>query len=818
MDSELTSIASVKALNQGVATTDSPTFAGVTANGTVEFDGLSGTGAVTVTDILDQDDMSGNSATALATQQSIKAYVDSQVGTVDTLAEVLANGNATGGTDIAFGDNDKALFGAGSDLQIYHSGSHSFITDAGTGDLYIGASNNIALMNAAFSENKLLATTDGALKLYYDGSEKLATTSTGIDVTGTVTVSDGSTSAPSITNAGDSNSGIYFPADDNIGLVVGGSRKLLANSSGVSINNGVLDADGGITVDNITIDGQEIDVSSGDLTLDVAGDIILDTGGDDIKFKVGGTDFGSIAYSNSNLLLTSAVSNGDILLKGNDGGSTITALTLDMSNGGRADFNNDIGLNDGRVLRLGNGDDTSIYNDGSHFNIVNTTSNQDMLFKGNDDGVNITALTLDMSNAGAATFNSTVTSTGLTVSSTGATTATIEAGGGGDAVLDIKAAEASGGESIIRFSDSVSGVGFITYAQNDGGSDYMRFGTASAERMRIDASGTLNLGTTENVFGGADRYGYNFYANGQFNQSIDGTGGAVAQYINRENADGAFTEFYKDRVKVGSIGTTGGDIYVGTGDTTIRFSDGGDQIRPATATGANRDAAVDLGKSDARFKDLYLSGSANAGTVKAQTSGGYFLTESTTNAFSITSNGANGYLAITDEFNSSERLRIDQSGNLLFNTTSNYSSSKMTFEYNSASNFGITVRDSGSATTAGHFNFIKGGSVVGTIQSTSSATAYNTSSDQRLKDNIVDAPSASDDIDAIQVRSFDWKVDGSHQKYGMVAQELNTVAPEAVSTPEDSEEMMGVDYSKLVPMLVKEIQSLRARVAQLETN
>jgi len=91
-------------------------------------------------------------------------------------------------------------------------------------------------------------------------------------------------------------------------------------------------------------------------------------------------------------------------------------------------------------------------------------------------------------------------------------------------------------------------------------------------------------------------------------------------------------------------------------------------------------------------------------------------------------------------------------------------------------------------------------------------TSYNTSSDQRLKENIVDAPSASDEIDAIQVRSFDWKADGSHQKYGMVAQELQSVAPEAVSEGETEEDMMGVDYSKLVPMLVKEIQSLRALV------
>jgi len=66
------------------------------------------------------------------------------------------------------------------------------------------------------------------------------------------------------------------------------------------------------------------------------------------------------------------------------------------------------------------------------------------------------------------------------------------------------------------------------------------------------------------------------------------------------------------------------------------------------------------------------------------------------------------------------------------------------------------------------------------------------------------------------VRKFDWKADGQHQDYGMIAQELIEVAPEAVSAPEDPDEMMGVDYSKLVPMLIKEIQQLRSRVATLE--
>ena len=97
-------------------------------------------------------------------------------------------------------------------------------------------------------------------------------------------------------------------------------------------------------------------------------------------------------------------------------------------------------------------------------------------------------------------------------------------------------------------------------------------------------------------------------------------------------------------------------------------------------------------------------------------------------------------------------------------------------------------------------------------------TSYNTSSDARLKENVALADDAANLIDAIQVRKFDWKADGSHQRYGFVAQELAQVAPEAVAGDPEGDAMLGVDYSKLVPMLVKEIQSLRARVAQLETS
>jgi hypothetical protein len=166
-----------------------------------------------------------------------------------------------------------------------------------------------------------------------------------------------------------------------------------------------------------------------------------------------------------------------------------------------------------------------------------------------------------------------------------------------------------------------------------------------------------------------------------------------------------------------------------------------------------------------------------------------------------------------------ERMRIDSSGNLLVGTTTAGGSTGGLALVPSASAGGGLIRWNRADTTGTTYatQFQNAGSTVGQIYYTNTTTSYATSSDQRLKENIADADDAGSKIDAIQVRKYDWKADGSHQDYGMIAQELLEVAPEAVSVPEDSEEMMGVDYSKLVPMLIKEIQSLRNRVAQLET-
>jgi len=86
--------------------------------------------------------------------------------------------------DLSFSDNIKAIFGTGSDLQIYHDGSHSYVTDQGTGDLRLNGT-NVSLNNAANNKTYLYATDGGSVQLRYNDLTKLATASTGVDVTGT---------------------------------------------------------------------------------------------------------------------------------------------------------------------------------------------------------------------------------------------------------------------------------------------------------------------------------------------------------------------------------------------------------------------------------------------------------------------------------------------------------------------------------------------------------------------------------------------------------------------------------------------------------
>jgi hypothetical protein len=206
--------------------------------------------------------------------------------------------------------------------------------------------------------------------------------------------------------------------------------------------------------------------------------------------------------------------------------------------------------------------------------------------------------------------------------------------------------------------------------------------------------------------------------------------------------------------------------------------------------------------------------------LSADAGAGYILFGDTASA----SSGGISYSHSEDKFNfrtndAWNRMILDSSGNLLLGTTSVPNGTSVYgagFINTGASGLVQWASGVSTATSVSVARFYNPNGNVGSIQLSGTATSYVTSSDERLKENITDANDAGDKIDAIKVRQYDWKADGSHQDYGMVAQELMTVAPEAVSGDPESDEMMGVDYSKLVPMLIKEVQSLRARVAQLE--
>ena len=187
---------------------------------------------------------------------------------------------------------------ADDDLQLTHSGSVGDIT-CSTGALDINAG-TVNIKDEASSETMASFVSDGAVTLNHDNTARLATTSAGIDITGTLAV------------------------------------------SGTSAFTGKITSNNGIDIDNINIDGTTIALSSGDLTIDVAADIILDAGGEHILLKDDGTQWGQIEGGSQNFNISSSISDKDIIFFGNDGGSTVTALTLDMSAAGAATFNSSV--------------------------------------------------------------------------------------------------------------------------------------------------------------------------------------------------------------------------------------------------------------------------------------------------------------------------------------------------------------------------------------------------------------------------------------------------------------------------------------------
>ena len=362
----------------------------------------------TVTGIKDEDNMSSNSATKLATQQSIKAYVDSQVGTVDTLAEILANGNDTGSNNIDVDGAQKVQF----------RDSAIFINSSTNGQLDIVADNEIQIAATTIDIN-------GAIVASGDISAASLDISGNVDIDGILNVDaidiDGAVQLDATLTVGVDDTGYdvkFFGAAGGSFLLWDESANNLSLAGASTLNvAGVLTANAGIVVDSIAIDGNAIDCISGDLTLDVAGDIILDADGSTITFKDGGTtrfnfnldatpDF---VMSGGNASITAATQDAGFTIIGNDGGNDINALSFDMSAAGAATFNSTVKAG-GTVLATAAA-------------LVNSTSAGGFGFASNNTA--FYSFGANTSTAGSYTFqnlssNASVNVTSLSLSSTGA--------------------------------------------------------------------------------------------------------------------------------------------------------------------------------------------------------------------------------------------------------------------------------------------------------------------------------------------------------------------------------------------------------------
>ena len=378
--------------------------------GTLKLDTLIGnvTGNVT-------GNTSGTAATVTGAAQSAITSVGTLTGltvggdlTLDSAGAVIYDKSEQ---SLVFKDNHKAKFGTGGDLQLYHDGSTSFIKDVGTGNLEIWADGAVIMKTGDGSETKALFDTNGSVDLYHDNAKKFETTATGVSVTGLMASTTATADSATIGNL----------AVTNL-VVSSGDSATITNIASSSINTNALQ------VDDITINSSTIS-DAGTITID-ANHIDLDADGGNITLKDGGTEIGQFQLNDTNhLKLVSKVSDADIFLQGNDGGSTITALRLDMSAAGAATFNDQVTLG-GNLIHAGNltldvGGDITLDADGgdikfedagtqwlnfgnaagsSAVHIDTKVSDHDIKFRGVSDGTIFTALTLDMSDRGNAIF------------------------------------------------------------------------------------------------------------------------------------------------------------------------------------------------------------------------------------------------------------------------------------------------------------------------------------------------------------------------------------------------------------------------------
>ena len=279
-----------------------------------------------------------------------------------------------------------------------------------------------------------------------------------------------------------------------------------------------------------------------------------------------------------------------------------------------------------------------------------------------------------------------------------------------------------------------------------------------------------------------------------------------------------------------------------TGITTPDVNSDGLTVDSTTLVVDEANNRVGIGTSSPSYK-LDVSSSSNVVAKFGYSGGasGYVYADSNIVSYGSSTSGANS-INFYDSLNlirlytnGSERARIDSSGNLLVGTTSSGISNTLStvIETSGPNNSRITVNHSsiaGSSNNSNYMRFTYGGNLIGRIvQASTTTVSYTTSSDYRLKENVVGVTGASARVQQLNPVRFNFIADPDTTVDGFLAHEVQDVVPEAISGTKDevdaegNPEYQGIDQSKLVPLLtaalqeaLTKIETLEARVAALE--